>query len=75
MNWEQCISEFENDGFTILPTRIDTDLVEKSKDLVTEALADAHQRVKTIKGHDLKVTYDPKHNLFLNLYSFLQSCS
>ena len=59
----QCVEEFNRDGVTILPFKVDIDFVEKSKKLVTSALEDGLQRVKEIKGHDLKVNY-----LFLIIY-------
>ena len=51
----QCVKELKRDGVTVLPHKINKDFVEKSKDLCMSAWEDGLQRVKAIKGHDMKV--------------------
>ena len=51
----QCVEEFNRDGVTVLPLKVDKEFIEKSKDITISAWKDGLQRAKAIKGYDMKV--------------------
>ena len=57
-DFTKSVEEFKRNGVTILPLKVETDFVEKSKKLCFNAWEDAMERGKIIKGHEIKVGKD-----------------
>ena len=54
-DFTKSVEEFRRNGVTILPLKVETGFVEKSKDICLNAWKDALARGKIIKGHDIMV--------------------
>ena len=55
VDFTAAINDFKRNGMAVLPLKIDSDFVEKSKEICFDAWKDALKRAKIIRGHEMKV--------------------